>query len=177
MKTIATTIKADVVLYQDGTVEVITDAAPHATGTPAVVPLDEIGAFQVRRCFTPGELSEYGLRMNGTAAGYSFYYDSGERAGYEWVQQMFRRGELDRIGDLSFDWDARRQQARWSANDIAAPGLTDTTLNAIIQGFCNGFSLAICAAFGKVPNWSETYNRHKRLADNADIPNEDPARI
>lgn len=161
-KTIATTIKADVVIYQDGSVEVVTDAATHASGTPAVVKLNEWGALHCRRVFTADELAGYGLALYGLTDANSLAYDRGERAGYEWAIEMLHRGELDRVADLQFDRDARRQQAGWCTN---SDGILDnpTPYYNAVNGWMNGFNLAVCEAFATVPEWSGVYDRHKRL--------------
>ena len=161
MKTIATTIKADVVIYQDGSVEVVTDAPAWAGGIPAVIKLDEIGALHARRCFTPDELVNAGMRRGSRSAENSFYYETGEHLGYEWVRDTMARGELDRVADLHFDYDALARQAGWSVNTLLLD--SDNPRWYMVQGWMNGFTLAILEALNTVPGWIEVYDRHKKL--------------
>ena len=161
MKTIATTVTADVVIYQDGSVEVVTDAPAHAGGTPAVIKLEEIGALHARRCFTPDELANAGMRRGGRSAENTFFYETGERLGYNWVCDTMARGELDRVADLHFDYKARAQQAGWSVNTLLLD--SDNPRWYMVQGWLNGFMLAILEAVNTVPDWIEVYDRHKAL--------------
>jgi hypothetical protein len=160
-KTIATTIKADVVIYQDGSVEVVTDTANHASGEPAVITLNEIGALHARRCFTPDELANAGMRRGSRSAENTFFYETGERLGYEWVRDTMARGELDRVADLHFDYKAREQQAGWSVNTLLLD--SDNPRWYMVQGWLNGFMLAVLEALNTVPGWIEVYDRHKAL--------------
>jgi hypothetical protein len=170
-KTIATTIKADVVIYQDGTVEVITDAVPHASGTPAVIKLNDQGAFHCRRAFTPDELASYGLQLHGAGPEMSFWYDTGERLGYDWACATLYRGELDRVADLNIDRNASLEQATLCINSYMVENghIFEESRLRLLAGWRDGFNIMVCDAFSRVPGFTAAYDRAKALAANTQI--------
>jgi hypothetical protein len=174
MKTIATTIKADVVIYQDGSVEVI----PEATGEPPYsAPLFDVDAFLLRRTITPGVLADAGLNLHYWGNPASRMVDWGERVGFDWAMAELERGREDRVADLNFDPDAKTQQAVWCINseetaDVPLPKIIRTYLES---GWSTGFHYAVCLALRQSATFRDAYQRAERLAQNADIPNEEPA--
>jgi hypothetical protein len=162
MKTIATTIKADVVIYQDGSVEVLTDTTDHASSTPAVVELATPDAFLIRRTVDPAFLSYAGMVIGWNQEA-SLQIDRAERLGFDWTQAMIADERGDKVADLAFDRAASQEQARWCINGVLP--YTDTERTRMIAAWETGFHYAVCLALRNVDSFRSQWDLAKRLSD------------
>lgn len=164
MKTVATTIKADVVIYQDGTVEVVPEL-PNVL--PAQVTLMDIDAFLLRCALSPVALAEYGMRLYYLDASASAMVDVGERIGFDWVMSELARGRQDRVADLNFDLKAKRQQAQWCINSEEEPDspLSEQDRTRLKDGWATGCHYAVCVALRTSETFRQAYALAKRLSE------------